>query len=146
MERKSTSSVSRARVHYYAGLCLEKLNRFDEARAEFKNGTKYNMSFYGQLSSAKSEPLIRQVSRNNITQTPNISKDSAEYKKIENHELIDIVKILKKYNENSLVDIFALRLSYIFYKKYETIALSLLFKDLGKPNLAVVLSRKMRII
>ncbi|OPZ79064.1 MAG: Soluble lytic murein transglycosylase precursor [Alphaproteobacteria bacterium ADurb.Bin438] len=146
MERKSSSSVSRARVHYYSGLCLEKLGKMQDAKQEFKKGAEYSMSFYGQLSSAKSEPLIKKISRSYITANNLIDKNDEIYEKVSNHELVKAIFELKKYGQDSLVDVFTTRLGFLFNNKDEMIALANVYKNLNRPDLMVSISRQLRVI
>ena len=145
MERKSTSAVSRARIHYYTGLCLEKLNRDEDAKEEFRNGSNYNMSFYGQLASAKTEPVVKQIARHNITSNNFVKPSREAYESVANNELISVLKILEKYSQTNLSNIFTARLGYLFNKKDEILALSLIYYEMGKPELIVGLSRRLRL-
>ncbi|MFL1463903.1 lytic transglycosylase domain-containing protein [Roseococcus sp. DSY-14] len=133
----SRSAITRARGHYWQGLCL----RGEAARAQFAQAAAFPTAFYGQLGALALGEDGAALSRR-ITGLAIPRPTEAEARAFVNRELVRLVILLGEMGEGRRTRPFLLRLEELSPDNADRLMVARLATSIGRPDYAVWVARR----
>ena len=93
----SSRPISKARAAYWIGKSYEEIGNIEESQTWYKRGSKYSLTFYGQLAGIKSEENIF------FEPVVNIKRNETEESKNLNKKIYAAISLLNEFDKPTIV-------------------------------------------
>lgn len=134
--RVSKYPISRARGAYWAGRAASLQKDETRARYWFRTASEHSTTFYGQLAAARLDKKER------LAVSVPAPIDAVDAAKFDNHEVVQVVRLLVSLGERKLISRFIRRLGEINRAPGWLNSVAKLARDSGRADLAVSVAKR----